>query len=182
MRIVLIGFMGSGKSTVGRKLAHRLNLPFADLDEVVEQQAGQTISKLFAEQGEKHFRELERKALAEQLNADRFILSTGGGTPCYGSNMQLLLNSGLVVYLDLTAAALASRLIGAKSQRPLLSQFSEEELPAEIERLLEKRLPFYNQAQLQVNAMNLKGQELSRLAQVIQIAWEQQLTRQHFDR
>ena len=146
MRIFLIGFMGSGKSTMGRALASELDLTFIDLDSFLEEKYFKTIPQIFAEEGEESFRRKERKVLEEVCSFDNVILATGGGAPCFFDNMELMNESGFCVFLDVDVTSLVNRLIHAKTERPLIKGKSPEELHEFIEGLLAKRRPFYEKA------------------------------------
>jgi len=146
MRIFLIGFMGSGKSTMGRALASELDLTFIDLDSFLEEKYFKTIPQIFAEEGEESFRRKERNVLEEVCSFDNVILATGGGAPCFFDNMKLMNKSGFCVFLDVDVTSLVNRLIHAKTERPLIKGKSPEELHEFIEGLLAKRRPFYEKA------------------------------------
>ena len=118
-KIILIGMPGAGKSTFGKKLAKDVGLPFFDLDELIEAGSGQTIPEIF-EKGEDRFRIIEKDVLIEFLNSnDSFVLSAGGGTPCFYDNLNLMLQSSIVVYLKREVDELVQRLSGSESNRPL---------------------------------------------------------------
>ena len=130
MNIVLLGYMGCGKSTIGKKLAQERQLQFYDLDDVIENQEGQAISKLFETKGELYFRKREAELLRQFISKnDNYILSLGGGTPCYANNMDFLLEQNLqTVYLKAQLKTIIGRLKEEKEQRPLISRFDESEL------------------------------------------------------
>ncbi|MGM0503394.1 MAG: shikimate kinase [Bacteroidota bacterium] len=156
MRIFLIGFMASGKSTIGKKLANKLNLPFVDLDSYIEEKWNTTIRILMYEKGENEFREIEKEALVEVV--DKFneaVISTGGGTPCYFDNMQTMQNNGMTIYIEVDVDTLVHRLIYSKKDRPLIWGKSKEDLTVYAEELLSKRKSYYEQAGYKVNGMNL---------------------------
>jgi len=163
MRIFLIGFMGCGKSTLGRKLASEFKLTFIDLDSFLEEKYFKTIPQIFAEEGEDAFRKKERKVLEEVCGFDNVILATGGGAPCFFDNMELMNESGFCVFLDVEISSLVNRLIHAKTERPLIKGKSPEELHTFIEGLLAKRRPFYEKARY-----ILKGSEITS-AQVVKL-------------
>ena len=117
-RIFLIGFMGSGKSSTGKKLANLLHFDFFDTDTEIERITGKTISQIFATDGEDFFREKEREIIAELSQKDNVVVSTGGGTPCFFDNMQLMNQTGLTIYLHANPKMLKQRLITNKKQRP----------------------------------------------------------------
>lgn len=156
MKIFLIGFMGCGKSTLGRKLAATLNLTFIDLDTFLEERYFRTIPQIFAEEGEDSFRSKERKVLEEVSAFDNVIVATGGGAPCFFDNMELMNSSGFCVFLDVAVESLVYRLIHAKVERPLIKGKSPEELHGFIEMMMQKRRPFYEKA-----SYILKGAEIS---------------------
>lgn len=148
MRVILVGFMGCGKSSLGKKIATRTDLPFIDSDKEIEDQNGLSVSELFVKHGESHFREMESRFIHSLFQQDSFVLATGGGMPCYGNNMQALNQLGTTIYLKRPAAELAKRLLQAKSQRPLIQSLSEDELLEYIEKTLAEREAYYSQAQL----------------------------------
>lgn len=165
-KVFLIGYMGCGKTTVGKKLAARMHLPFMDLDAEVERVAGMTIPQIFRTQGEAAFRDLERSTLegiASQVGS--FILSTGGGTPCLGSNMDLMLRSGIVVYLQLSPNVLAARLLHNKARRPLVAYIPDGELPTFIAQHLAEREPWYHRAHIAMDSAALSGPDLDAFAE-----------------
>jgi len=146
-RIFLIGYMGSGKTTIGKLLATRLGYSFVDMDAYIEEKQFKTISQIFAEQGEHEFRLLEQKCLHEVAEYENVIISTGGGAPCFFDNMEFMNSHGLTIYLKLTATELAGRLeaIGV-SKRPLLANRKGEELRRFIAEGLSKRESHYEKA------------------------------------
>jgi shikimate kinase len=151
MSILLIGFMCSGKSTVGRALAPMLDLPFVDLDRVVEQRVGPLVP-FFQQQGEAAFRIEERAALVELLAGPPRVIATGGGTPCEGDNLTLMKASGTVVWLDVPMSALMPRIERAGGDRPLLLGLKGDELRTKVEELLATREPVYAEADIIVQA------------------------------
>jgi len=156
MRIFLIGYMGCGKSTMGRALAASLNLTFIDLDTYLEERYFKTIPQIFAEEGEESFRLKERKVLEEVAAFDQVIVATGGGAPCFFDNMELMNLSGICFFLDVEIESLVNRLIHAKTERPLIKGKSPEELRLFIEGMMQKRRPFYEKAK-----HILRGKDLS---------------------
>ena len=151
MLIFLVGFMGSGKTTLGRPLATRLNYDFIDLDRAIETGEGRTISEIFATDGEAHFRALERKYLEEVIaQHKKAVISTGGGTPCFNENMPFMNAHGVTVYLKIAPRMLANRLLAAKVRRPLVEGKSPEELLRYIEETLTERETYYGQANVVV--------------------------------
>lgn len=156
MRIYLLGYMGCGKSTVGKKLATKLNLKFIDLDDYLVAKHGKSIAEMFEEVGEDGFRMRERDAVREVAETmDNIMVSTGGGAPCFYDNMSVMRQSGVTIYLKMTPEALASRLVKARRSRPLLKDKTEEELISFVAQMLEKREPFYEQARIVVSALSV---------------------------
>lgn len=148
--------MGSGKSTLGNKLANKLNLPFLDLDLLIEEQEHSTIAEIFNQKGEDYFRALETTILKDSVVSNpKFVFSLGGGTPCFNNNMEFINENGTSIYLKYNAGILASRLLVAKQQRPLIADKNEEELKQYVEKLLTEREPFYNQSKIIVEGMNI---------------------------
>jgi len=151
-RVFLIGFMGSGKTTVGKMLSHSLNWRFIDLDQLIEKKEGQSITQIFATKGELAFRQLEHEVLKEVADYSNVIISTGGGTPCYHGNMDFINQKGLSIYLESDAETLKNRLLPAKKSRPLIADKSEEELLNFIKEKLSEREPWYNKAKTKTDA------------------------------
>lgn len=145
-KIFLIGFMGSGKSTTGRKLAACLGWSFVDLDDRIEERAGMKIPDIFSEKGEAWFREMESSVLHDLAHGADLIVSTGGGAPCHDNNMDFMLSSGLTVYLKLTPAQLQNRLLNSKTERPLLKNINEDDLTDFISQKLREREKWYSRA------------------------------------
>lgn len=138
--------MGCGKSTMGRALSASLNLMFIDLDTFLEERYFKSIPQIFAEEGEDSFRRKERKVLEEVAAFDNVIVATGGGAPCFFDNMELMNNSGFCIFLDVEIDSLVTRLLRAKTERPLIKGKSPDELRLFIEGMMQKRRPFYEKA------------------------------------
>jgi shikimate kinase len=155
MRIFLIGFMGSGKTTFGKKLAASMGYAFFDLDHEIELQVSQSIPEYFASHGEESFRTLEKQTLQEGDYPENCVVSCGGGSPCFFDNMDWMNQNGLTVYLDMPAPALAKRLEKGKHKRPLLKELDEAGLLQFIETKLAERLPFYAKAKLIVSGIDI---------------------------
>jgi shikimate kinase len=153
-KVYIIGFMGSGKSTTGMKLANLLGWPFIDLDRSIEEHTGLTIPEIFARHGETWFREVESEILRNLRSLTNQVISTGGGTPCYGDNMEYMLETGLTIYLKLTPGQLKSRLSGKNSKRPLIKDLGDENLLSFIEEKLAIREKWYNRADLNFNGFD----------------------------
>lgn len=171
MRIFLLGFMGSGKSTIGRSLSISLKYTHIDLDRYVEQQVGATIPEIFAVPGgEDAFRAYEAKYLRQCVaSMDDVVVSTGGGTPCFNDNMEFMRQSGLTIYLQSDPDCLAERLLKSQTPRPLLAGKNEVELRRFIADALAVREPYYNRSAL---ILANSTRDVSRLLELIK--YEQQ--------
>ena len=145
-RVILIGYMGSGKTTVGRQLAMALGISFYDLDWYIEMRYHRTVDQLFTERGENGFRELERNMLHEAAEFENVVLSCGGGTPCFFDNMAYMNSLAETVYLKATPEVLAMHLKMGKVVRPLIKGKSDEELLYYIRESLKSREDYYLQA------------------------------------
>ena len=155
MRVILVGFPGCGKSSVGKKLAAKLGYGFVDLDEAFEEEYHITIPDFFQKYNETAFRSCERKVLINKLQEDDIVLSSGGGTPCFSYNMQLMRDSGIVVYIKMAPVSLFDRLSHAKRPRPLVQNKTPEELQQYIDNTLPLREPVYQQAHLTVKGESI---------------------------
>jgi len=152
MKIFLIGLPGSGKTTIGRQLAEKLNLPFVDLDLEIEKLEGKTVQEIFAKKKENYFREVESRVLNNLCSSqDDFVMATGGGAPCFFDNMDVMNHSGKTIFLDVPASEIASRLQKTSlTERPLFSKLSSDQLKDKIEWLRSQRISFYQQAQVAI--------------------------------
>lgn len=151
MKIVLLGYMASGKSAVGRLLSEKLNLNFIDLDAYIEAQEGKSIATIFSEKGEIYFRQKESFYLAQLLEENNdFVLSLGGGTPCYGKNIALILKYSTSVYLKSSIKTIIDRVKLEKEHRPLIANIADENLQEFIAKHLFERAPYYEQAHQKV--------------------------------
>lgn len=155
-RIILIGYMGAGKTTIGKALSKELGATFYDLDWYIESRMRKTVSQIFAEKGEEGFRKIEYNMLHEVAEFEDVIISCGGGTPCFFDNMDYLNQQGDVVYLKASPETLYKHLLMAKIERPLLKDKTPEELIAYITEHLKERAPFYEKAHytLDVNVLD----------------------------
>lgn len=163
MRIFLIGFMGSGKSTLGKQLARKLNYQFIDQDEFIERKAGISVAGYFSEFGEAAFRKLEHDSLLELIQFDDAVISTGGGAPCFYNNIDIMNENGVAIYLKMKPEVLRNRLRNAKTERPLIQGKTEEELLEFIRTKLKEREPFYQRARHVIESMDLKPEDLYQL-------------------
>lgn len=167
-RVILVGFMGSGKSTLGKKLAHRMNIPFIDSDSEIEKHYNKKIGELFTEHGESHFREIEKAFIETLKEKGDFVLATGGGMPCFDKNMYNLRSLGTTIYLERSAKELVHRLINAKSKRPLLEGLSEDELLSFIEDKLHQREEIYRSADVILPREDQNVDSIQQLIEILQ--------------
>lgn len=158
-RIFLLGYMGAGKTTLGKALAKELNLPFIDLDWHIEGRFHKTVQELFTEKGENGFRELEKQMLHEVAEFEDVIISVGGGTPCFFDNMEFMNERGKTVFLNVGVEVLFRRLRVASQSRPLLRGKSDEELKNFIIQALEGRKEHYGKAKYILDAEELESYE-----------------------
>ena len=156
VRIFLTGYMGAGKTTLGKAFARKMNVPFVDLDWYIEERFHKTVGELFTERGETGFRELASNMLHAVAEFHNVVITTGGGAPCFFDNMEFMNRVGKTVFLDVHPDVLFRRLRIAKQQRPILQGKEDDELKAFIIRALEQRAPFYTQAQYIFNADELE--------------------------
>jgi shikimate kinase len=148
--VYIIGFMGSGKSVAGKKLAARLNWSFVDIDRKIEEKAGKTISRIFSEDGEETFRIMEADVLKSMASASKTVISTGGGAPCFGNNMDFMLETGVTIYLKRTPGQLRKRLAESSHERPLLINITDDRLLDFIREKLACREKWYKKAVITV--------------------------------
>ncbi|MCP9201196.1 shikimate kinase [Gramella sp. GC03-9] len=164
MRIFLIGYMGSGKSFIGKRLAERIEQKFIDFDEEIEKIENLSISEIFQQKGEIYFRKLERKVLEQVLSQEQnAVISLGGGTPCYGDNMELIreANDAVSFYLKLSVQQLTERLFSEKDERPVIKHLqNKEELEEFIRKHLFERGFYYNQADHVIDCGGKDSEEL----------------------
>ena len=173
--IFLIGYMGCGKTTLGEELAKQMGLHYIDLDDYIEDRQGMTITEIFDEMGEGHFRELEADALRDVAAMTDVIVGCGGGTPCHGDNMALMNRSGVTVWLTTSPERITARLLlpDQKAKRPKVANLPDEAVLSLVEKELEARTPYYAQAQLQFDSTDIETAEetirtASHLADVLQ--------------
>lgn len=170
--IYLTGFMASGKSTIGPILANTLGWNFFDLDNIIEKDTGKTVRRIFEENGEEHFREIETKTLRKLSELDNYIISLGGGTIASDINLEIIKSSGYLIYLESSPEETYKRL-RFKRDRPALlfngvEEPSKSEFIQKINALLEKRTKYYNQADLKINTDNCQvGKTVDKLSSIL---------------
>lgn len=147
-KVFLIGFMGCGKTTFGRKLAKQLEWDFIDLDDYIEANQKASIQEIFSSKGEAYFRGLESNALEEASKWEKTVISTGGGTPCFNNNINFINNIGLSIYIKLSPEVLKYRLKGGRSKRPLIANLSDAELLSFIKHKLAERSEDYSKSEI----------------------------------
>ncbi len=162
MKIILLGYMASGKSTIGKEASKKLNTNFIDLDDYISNREKMTISEIFKNKGEIYFRLKENKYLKEILNSDEdFILSLGGGTPCYAGNMDLIkASTAKSIYIKASIKTLVERLKNEKNTRPLVAELNDDKLSEYVAKHLFERRYFYEQASKTINTDNLTSKEV----------------------
>lgn len=158
--IYLLGFMGSGKTTFGKKLAKALGYSFVDLDELIEKQEKKSITEIFSSEGETRFREAESKCLKNFKSEKPTVMACGGGTPCYFDNLDWMNKGGITVYIRVPAKELARRLLIEKNHRPLIAGLSSESLEQFISNKLQSREEFFNQAKVIVDGTGITPEAL----------------------
>ena len=152
--------MGSGKSTLGKVLAQRLRYRFIDMDKLIVEEQGMTVSEIFAAKGENFFRDLERIKLRKTCEENNIVVSTGGGVPCFYNNMEYMNNKGITIYLKMDAPSLTSRLAVSRQDRPLIKGKTRDELLRFIQENLVIREPYYSKAMHVLESKNLKVEDL----------------------
>lgn len=160
--------MGSGKSRWGRQLAPRLGMEFVDLDDLIGEAEGRSISEIFAQDGEPYFRQVETRMLEEAASGEARLIALGGGTPCQGSNMEVIARSGLGIYLEVPSYVLFGRLRLAKAKRPLIAQKSDLELRDFIDELLGARRDYYEQAEMTLQPHRMT---IAQMEKAIRAGW-----------
>ena len=161
MNVFLVGFMASGKTTLGSQLAALLGMSYVDMDEYIEKKNGKTIRQIFVTKGEEYFRELENKALVALAKEDGVVVATGGGSACFHNNMEVMNGNGLTVYLKVSCEELVKRLADTKVDRPLLWGKSTDELTVYIVEMLKIREPFYSKSKVILPSDNPSAEEIA---------------------
>jgi len=162
LKIILVGMPGSGKSTFGRQIAKQLNFVFIDLDHLIERETGKKIKDIFGSEGEGKFRELETFYLEKTLNGlDGFVLSTGGGTPCFNDNMEIINQKGVSVYLDVSLEEINKRLLKDQTgKRPMFTGLDEGEITLKLKNLLLQREYYYLKAKIILSGEDISTEHL----------------------
>ena len=160
MRIFLIGYMLSGKSTVGKKISKSLGLEFIDTDKYITHKYNTTIDEIFSTKGEEYFREIETQTLLELIQKDNVLISTGGGMPCFNNNISLINQNGISVYLKCSPLTILQRLQTSKTSRPILNTKSTDELFDYVHKNIAEREEYYNQANLIIKGESPNLKEL----------------------
>ena len=160
--------MGCGKTSLGKKLAKKVGFEFIDLDKIIEQDEQLSVNDIFNIKGEDYFRNLETEWLSRFIGED-YIVSLGGGSPCFNDNMKTINSIGTSVYLKMNSGLLVDRLIDSKQKRPLIEGFKDDKtkLTLEIDKLLKSREVFYNKANIIFEASNMSSSKLNSLAELI---------------
>ena len=148
MKYYLVGYMYSGKSTFGRRLATERGMGFLDLDQAFEERYHYTVPRFFAQFGEQAFRKLESQLLRSTANLDNMVIATGGGTPCHSGNMDFILANGTAIYLQMSIEDLVVRALRSHNTRPLMRGLSESDIRTKIASQLKEREVFYRRAQI----------------------------------
>lgn len=162
MLIYLVGYMGSGKTTVGKKIARKLGYDFTDLDQLIEETYNYTIPDIFNQFDEHAFRLLEQKTLHTTFGFKNTVIATGGGAPCFYDNMEQINKHGISIYLSMSTAALVNRLLSAKKKRPLILEKNREEVMEFIKGHLKERKAYYQKATIHVDGVNFQTDALYR--------------------
>ncbi|NEN24463.1 shikimate kinase [Cryomorpha ignava] len=168
MNVYLIGYMGVGKTTIGKRLSRRLEYAYCDLDAQIELETKSSISALFAEKGEAAFRKIESEVLSNIPN-NGTVISTGGGAPCHNDNLDFMLKAGIVVWLKMSPEMIVSRLLPGKAKRPLIAKLKDDELLDFVKAHLRKREPTYSRADISLDVNNMDSKKMDDLAHIVSI-------------
>ena len=161
--LTLIGFMGSGKSTIGKHIAQKRGIGYIDLDKYIQKSTGKKITSIFKHKGEEGFREIESQYLREVLTIPDQVISLGGGTPCFFNNLELIKTLSTSVYLKVSPEVLTQRLINSSQERPLIKGKSKDELILFIQEKLAEREKFYLQADYVIQSDQIQEEDLLNL-------------------
>jgi shikimate kinase len=171
MRIYLIGFMGSGKTTLGNRIADSLDVPFFDTDRVVEVQSGKSIPEIFELFGEEHFRNLETDVLKQTAFYSKSLNAIGGGLPCFNENMEWMKREGITIYLEWPDEYLIEQLANHPADRPLLNDLKISERPTFIQQLLQSRKPVYEQSAMTLEMTENLEENVRLLEKACKYIW-----------
>lgn len=163
IKIFLIGMMGSGKTFWAEKLKKKLKVPAYDLDNLIEIMDERSIAEIFEQSGEEYFRKEEAKMLRLFKEKKQFILSCGGGTPCFSDNMNWMNKNGITIWLDEPLEILAERLDNQKEHRPLITNIKSSELVAFLKEKLNERLTYYQQSQHRLSSIHITESNLLKI-------------------
>jgi shikimate kinase len=164
LKVFLVGLPGSGKTTLGKQVAEHLQTAFLDLDKEIEKTNFKKVEDIFSEKGEPYFRKLEKAELEKFcVSALGFVMATGGGAPCFENNMEMMKKSGLVIFLDVTAKEISSRILKQSLNRPLLKHETPDSMKDRIEFLRSQRISFYRQAHHTVSGNQIGVMEVMDL-------------------
>lgn len=162
-KIFFIGLMGAGKSYWSKKVSKWIKSAGYDLDALIEMNEEKTIAEIFAEDGEDYFRKTETKLLKWFKEKKKYVLATGGGTPCFNENMQWMKKEGIVIWLDESMEVLVERLLKEKEHRPLIAKLNEKQIGTFLEEQLTNRFSFYQQANYRVSSAQITESELKKI-------------------
>ena len=161
--VVLVGFPGSGKTTIGQAVATILNLEFIDLDRAIEERYHATIPHIFEKYGEFVFRQCENKVLQETLQKTNVLVATGGGAPCFPNAMDHINEHSLSIYIKMTEEALCQRIKHSRKKRPLTDDLDDEKLISYVHQTLEERKTFYEKAKMQIDGEHVNAEKFAML-------------------
>lgn len=171
MRIYLLGFMGSGKTTLGKKVAARLDVTFVDTDEWIISKEGMSIQDIFRHHGESHFRSIEATVLRKTAEYDKALIATGGGTPVHDNNMEWLLQHGVTIFLRWPEDLLIASLLHHRSIRPLLSSLTDVEAASKAMELLHERIPVYERSAMTIEMTGDETMDEDLLTEACKYIW-----------
>jgi shikimate kinase len=162
MKLFLIGLPGSGKSTLAKELSKKLKYPFTDTDELICKKEGSSIEEIFINKGENNFRKIESDILKELVRTNgNAIISTGGGTPCFFDNMEIINQNGISIFLNIPIIKITKRLMDSPDQnRPLIKGKNKEQIKKFLEEKLLERLPYYSKASIELSGSSITADEI----------------------
>ncbi len=165
MKVFLVGLPGCGKSTLGRQVASLSNETFVDLDSAIVEGEGQAVANIFLRQGEEAFRIIEQRYLSEFCNKDEdFVMSTGGGTPCFHNNMAVINQSGISVFIDTDVSEITKRMMQTElAKRPLFAGQDASTIEGRVKQMRDQRIQFYEMAQIKVSGLDITPNKIFQL-------------------